>query len=1278
MKKRIPTLVALAFALLLLLGVATSLFLLFELSNAVKNAKAIDTGGLNLRASVRSLRAHYLEKGRDLSTQLLNPSAISDPDEQMLQADRAADESLVRALTSAHSKPLRETLLALKAHDQTVCDPLEGEVSRAAKTDLARAKEIYLTGYLPAQKENIRLVDVALELASAEITDLRAHSEAEAARAETFSWLAIGLLLGSGLFGVLFLTRAVTKLVCAADESARVNREVMDQSLDVICSVDAEGRFINVSSACERVWGYTPQELIGRGYIELVHPDDVERTNAVASEIVAGTANGNFENRYLRKDGASVHIMWSARWSAERQTFFCVAHDTTVRRQREDELRASEMRFRSVSQSIGDAIISSNAAGEIIFWNHAAEKIFGHGEAEAMGQQLSIIMPERFREMHRAGMKRYLAGGEARVMGKTVELVGLTKEGREFPIELSLSAWKTGDEMFFTGIIRDISERKLAEETLQNEREFLTALFENVADGIVSCDANGTLTHFNRATREFHGLPAIPIPAEQWAAHFDLFEADGTTRLTKEQIPLFRALEEGSVRNAEIVIAPNGSPIRRMLVDGQAMFDPQGKKIGAVVAMHDITERRREEERQRGNEDRLRVLCDITSKSDLSFDAKIEELLAKGCLQLGLENGMLAEIEGDHYQVRHAASEKNAAALDGLSCRLQDTICHEMMRRGEPIAFEHAAASEWRHHPGYLKFKGEAYIGSPVRVAGKVYGALCFTSSQPRAEKFNTADIEFLRLIVQWIGGEIERRQTETALRESKRFAVSVAENSTSFIYIFDLETGTTSYTNRSIADFLGYSQAQIEKLGDKTLATFIHPEDLPRIAQHFADFAQVPDNRVIEHEYRVKHATGSWRWFWARDTVFDRRENGTAWQIMGTAQDITERRQIEQELEEVKVAAALREGAERYSFLADTVPQIIWTSKPDGNLDYYNKAWFDYTGLTLEQTKDWGWGPVLHPDDLQHCIEQWTHSFTTGENYEVEYRFKRASDGTYRWHLGRALPMRDEQGEIVQWVGTCTDIDDAKRSKEILQAANDELGLRVLERTSELHAAKEVAEAASRAKSEFLANMSHEIRTPMNGIIGMTDLALDTKLTREQREYLGMVKGSAHALLGLINDILDFSKIEAGKLELEAIDFSLRDCIGDALKPLRIRASQKGIELVADIALDVPDHLIGDSMRLRQILINLTDNALKFTKDGEVIVKVIKQAPSNGENCLQFSVTILCHRHRHRHSSRETSGHLRSFRAGRRHHHPHLRRDWSRTFDRLGIDPENARPDLD
>ncbi|MDQ3118398.1 MAG: ATP-binding protein [Verrucomicrobiota bacterium] len=342
----------------------------------------------------------------------------------------------------------------------------------------------------------------------------------------------------------------------------------------------------------------------------------------------------------------------------------------------------------------------------------------------------------------------------------------------------------------------------------------------------------------------------------------------------------------------------------------------------------------------------------------------------------------------------------------------------------------------------------------------------------------------------------------------------------------------------------------------------------------------------------------------------------------MGTAQDITERLRTEQELKEAKVAAALRASEERYTFLADTVPQIIWTSRPDGGLDYYNKAWFDYTGLTLEQTQDWGWGAVLHPDDLQPCIDRWTHSFTTGENYEIEYRFKRASDGTFRWHHGRALPLRDEAGQIVQWVGTCTDIDDAKRAGETLQAANDELGRRVLERTSELHAAKEVAETANRAKSDFLANMSHEIRTPMNGLLGMTELVLESELAPEQREYLGMVKSSGHGLLGLINDILDFSKIEAGKLELETLPFTLRDSVTHMLKPFVLRAGQKQLAFVTEFADDVPDNLIGDPLRLRQILTNFVDNAIKFTERGSVTVQVRTESIYQDGQCIHFSVS--------------------------------------------------------
>lgn len=213
-------------------------------------------------------------------------------------------------------------------------------------------------------------------------------------------------------------------------------------------------------------------------------------------------------------------------------------------------------------------------------------------------------------------------------------------------------------------------------------------------------------------------------------------------------------------------------------------------------------------------------------------------------------------------------------------------------------------------------------------------------------------------------------------------------------------------------------------------------------------------------------------------------------------------------------------------------------------------------------------------------------------------------SSGHTRWLLTTKAPLRNELGEVMGLVGIGRDITDRKAAQE------------------ELRQATTAAEAASRAKSQFLANMSHEIRTPLNGIMGMTDLALETELTHEQREYLETVKLSGDSLLSVINDILDFSKIEAGKIDLESIDFDLRDCLEATLKTLAVRGDEKGLELLCEIAPDVPEVVRGDSSRLRQVIVNLVGNAIKFTDEGEVALKVSTQA-GNGELCtLHFTVS--------------------------------------------------------
>jgi PAS domain S-box-containing protein len=258
----------------------------------------------------------------------------------------------------------------------------------------------------------------------------------------------------------------------------------------------------------------------------------------------------------------------------------------------------------------------------------------------------------------------------------------------------------------------------------------------------------------------------------------------------------------------------------------------------------------------------------------------------------------------------------------------------------------------------------------------------------------------------------------------------------------------------------------------------------------------------------------------------------------------------------------------------------------PDGRIESAHltllNVWesLGYDADTLPTDFSAAFALYIHPDDQGRVGRELQELFASGgREWDIEYRV-RSKDGSTRWHLARGTVLRDPKGKPVRFIGTSTDITDLKR-------------------------AKEAAEAANRAKDDFLANVSHEIRTPMSAILGMTELVLDTPLDEDQRQGLRTVKSAADNLLGIINDLLDFSKIEAGKVELVLADFSLRAVVGDTLRALAVRAHKKSLELVYQVQPDVPDALVGDAGRLRQVLLNLVGNAIKFTERGEVVVLV-------------------------------------------------------------------------
>jgi PAS domain S-box-containing protein len=872
--------------------------------------------------------------------------------------------------------------------------------------------------------------------------------------------------------------------------------------------LNPQGQIVEVNRAYTDMLGYSADELMAHDSLPFTHPDDIELTRSFLASLRNGQREtGSIEKRYLRKDGEIVWVCASATMQRDEDgrpaEIVAIVEDITARKR-------AEARYRFLAEAVPQTVWTAVPDGAIDYVNGRGAEYFGVPPEALIGVEwLDLVHPED-RALNTARWSDSLATG--RPYEATIRLRrGCDATWRWHSISATPFLGENGSIAQWFGACTDIQDQKQAIENLREQWQTFDTALSHTPDFAYIFDLEGRFTYVNRALLN---LWQKSLEEARGKNFFDLgYPPELADRLQRQIRQVIDSRQNLRDQTPYTDAAGRQGYYEYIFVP---VLDADGCVRAVAGTTRDLTEHKKaadqiEEDRGRWRELLSQAPAGIAVLRGPQhrfewFNADYVRLIgrtAEAIIGKTVEE-TFPELEGQPY----------IALLNDVFATGKPFIGHEALFRVD--------RGDGALEDTYLNF-----VYSPTRnAAGAIDGVFAHVTE--------VTDL-------------VRSRKRVEASEERFRLAFKALDG---FVYDWNPRAGTVERSG-DLRTLLGVGPEDVEPTEDWWQRR-VHPDDQAATSLHA--LASLPaDQDHFETEFRIRHADGHWVYACDRGYVV-RNEHGEVVRVVGSTHDVSEERTL---------LRALQESEARFRQAIDSMPQLVWSTRPDGVADLFNKQWFEYTGIDPASATDHDWATAVHPDDLPQMRERWSHSFRTGDPFEFEFRCRRA-DGQYRWFLTRATPIRDERGSIVRWFGTSTDIEDRKKAELAVIAKQklESLGLLAGGIAHDFNNILVGVLAGASFAADSLPEV-HPLRSTMEEIVSAAERA--SHLTRQMLAYAGK-----------------------GRLLIEQIDFTQLLKNTYAL----IRSSiPKHVDVTFHIGPGLP-RVEGDSGQIQQIIMNLILNA--------------------------------------------------------------------------------------